>query len=117
MNNKSIIWREEAVAAIAASYSPHAERAKEVIMDAQLAVMGLPEAVPEKKQSKGPDMIGGMKRCPFCGAFPWLGGSDDVNGKPYYYVTCPKCFASPKGAETKEEAKELWNRRRSDGSD
>ena len=44
MNNKSIIWRDEAVAAIAASYSPHAERAKEVIMDAQLAVMGLPEA-------------------------------------------------------------------------
>lgn len=44
MNNKSIIWREEAVAAIAASYSPHAERAKEVIMDAQLAVMALEEA-------------------------------------------------------------------------
>ena len=44
MNNKSIVWRDEAVAAIAASYSPHAERAKEVIIDAQLAVMGLPEA-------------------------------------------------------------------------
>lgn len=48
MNNKSIIWREEAVAAIAASYSPHAERAKEVIIDAQLAVMGLPEAAPNE---------------------------------------------------------------------
>lgn len=48
MNNKSIIWRDEAVAAIAASYSPHAERAKEVIMDAQLAVMGLPEAAPNE---------------------------------------------------------------------
>ena len=46
--NKSIIWRDEAVAAIAASYSPHAERAKEVIMDAQLAVMGLPEAEPNE---------------------------------------------------------------------
>lgn len=114
MNNKSIIWREEAVAAIAASYSPHAERAKEVIMDAQLAVMGLPEAVPEKKQSKQPDMIGGMMACPFCGAFPWLGGSESVNGKPYYYVNCPKCFASTKGAETKEEAIEQWNRRQSD---
>ena len=48
MKNKSIIWRDEAVAAIAASYSPHAERAKEVIMDAQLAVMGLPEAAPNE---------------------------------------------------------------------
>lgn len=59
MSNKSIIWRDEAVAAIAASYSPHAERAKEVIMDAQLAVMGLPEAdvwrwhpYPEEKPPK-----------------------------------------------------------------
>lgn len=42
--NKSIIWRDEALAAIATSFSPSAERAKEVIMDAQLAVMGLPEA-------------------------------------------------------------------------
>lgn len=48
MNNKSIIWREEAISAIAASYSPHAERAKEVIIDAQLAVMGLPEAAPNE---------------------------------------------------------------------
>lgn len=64
MNNKSIIWRDEAVAAIAASYSPHAERAKEVIIDAQLAVMAVEEAetnepvwrwhpYPEEKPVKG----------------------------------------------------------------
>ena len=117
MNNKSIIWREEAVAAIAASYSPHAERAKEVIIDAQLAVMGLPEAVPEKKPSKGPDMIGGMMACPFCGALPTLDGSDNVNGEPFYYITCPKCGASQFGKRTKAEAIEAWNRRQSDGSD
>ena len=113
---RKLIWSDAALAAIAASFNPSAERAKEVIMDAQLAVMGLPEAVSEKK-SKQPDMVGGMKACPFCGAFPWLDGSENVNGKPYYYVTCPKCFASTKGAETKEEAIELWNRRQSDGSD
>lgn len=114
MNNKSIVWRDEAVAAIAASYSPHAERAKEVIMDAQLAVMGLPEAVPEKKQSKQPDMVGGMKRCPFCGALPTMNGSDNVDGRPFYYIVCPKCGASQFGKRTKAEAVEVWNRRQSD---
>ena len=114
MNNKSIVWRDEAVAAIAASFNPSAERVKEVIMDAQLAVMGLPEAVPEKKQSKEPDMIGGMRRCPFCGAFPTLDGSDNVNGQPFYYITCPKCGGSQFGKRTKEEAIEQWNRRQTD---
>ena len=62
MNNKSIIWRNEALAAIATSYNPSAERARDVLMDAQLAVMGLPEAAlnvwkwhpyPEERPVKG----------------------------------------------------------------
>lgn len=55
-----------------------------------------------------------LKRCPFCGRIAWMGGSENVNGHPYYYVACTNmnCGATTFGAETKREAMEKWNRRK-----
>lgn len=54
-----------------------------------------------------------MKPCPFCGKPAKLGGSDDVNGSPYWYVYCSnlECGGNMFGGVNKEEVIEKWNRR------
>ena len=53
-----------------------------------------------------------LKRCPFCGSYVRLGGSDDVNGSPYWYIYCSnmECGANQFGMESMEEVIEKWNR-------
>jgi len=55
-----------------------------------------------------------LKPCPFCGGEPRFTGSDNVNGHPYWYVTCNDCLAGTCGDEDKDKAVANWNRRVND---
>lgn len=55
-----------------------------------------------------------LKPCPFCGAIPRLGGSDNVRGHPFYYVTCPNCMVHTHGEDNKLNVIWNWNRRPED---
>lgn len=54
-----------------------------------------------------------LRRCPFCGSRARLGGSDNVNGSPYWYVFCSnmECGGNQFGSENKAEVVAKWNRR------
>lgn len=55
-----------------------------------------------------------LRPCPFCGSTPILGGSENVNGHPFYYVHCPNCMVHAHGADNKFSAIWNWNRRPED---
>ena len=52
-----------------------------------------------------------LKPCPFCGSDAEMCGSDNLAGKPFWYVSCSECGASVYGADNQDEAAEHWNRR------
>lgn len=59
--------------------------------------------------------VDNLKPCPFCGAEAIFGGSDNVNGHPYWYVYCRECGATVNGNEDADKAIEAWNRRADNG--
>lgn len=61
-----------------------------------------------------------LKPCPFCGKPAKLGGGDNVDGSPYYYIYCSnidECGANQFGTSSKEETVFKWNRRAYESSE
>lgn len=53
-----------------------------------------------------------LKPCPFCGTnHIRLGGGENINGNPFWYICCNECGCSQWGGKNKEEVVKNWNTR------
>lgn len=62
-----------------------------------------------------------LKPCPFCGSKPRLEIGQSFCGRTYWYACanykhCPAHYLRSKSMFSKQEAKEVWNRRANDGT-